>query len=171
MSKPGARPKHELSVILEAARLFPDNVQAAAEYVGCTYTTIDRYMMNAGLPIIPRRTKSPVAGYRKIDWNAASVAKLQALIDKRPRPSIDEIATKMQCKKPALYGIMSNWGCRSAIPLSKPASACAVSGCSGRKGSRIGCATSAATAAAKSTQPSFRLEQHDDDDQAHHRGG
>jgi hypothetical protein len=107
VNKPGARPKHELSVILEAARLFPDNVQAAAEYAGVTYTTIDRYMTNAGLPIIPRRTKSPVAGYKKIDWNTASVAKLKALIDTKPRPSIDEIAAEMGCKRPAIYGIMS----------------------------------------------------------------
>ena len=92
MSKVGARPKYGMYEVLEAARLYPDNVQAAAGHLGCTYDTFDRYMMNAGLPIIPRRSKAPIAGYKRIDWNAENVAKLKGLIDKEPRQTIDEIA-------------------------------------------------------------------------------
>jgi hypothetical protein len=103
----GARLKYELNTILDAARLFPDNVQAAAAHVGCTYDTIDNYMIKAGLPIIPRRSKAPKLGVKKVDWNAAAVLKLKALIDLEPRPSIDQIAAEMQCSRAALAGIMS----------------------------------------------------------------
>jgi hypothetical protein len=103
----GARLKYEIDTILEAARLFPGNVQAAAEHVGCTDSTIDAYMQKAGLPIIPRRSKVPKLGVKKVDWNAAAILKLKALIDLEPRPSIDQIAAEMQCSRPALHGIMS----------------------------------------------------------------
>jgi hypothetical protein len=100
------RPKYDMNIILEAARPFPDDVQAAAEHADCHYS-IDRYMRSAGLPIIPRRSKAPKLGVKHVDWNAAAILKLKSLIDSTPRPSIDQIAAEMQCSRAALYGIMS----------------------------------------------------------------
>jgi hypothetical protein len=113
VNKVGARPKYDMYEVLEAARLYPDNVQAAAAHLECTYDTFDRYMMNAGLPIIPRRSKAPIAGYKRIDWNAANVAKLKGLIDKEPRlhaiarDAADERHEHIRDRAAAMFGVTS----------------------------------------------------------------
>jgi hypothetical protein len=77
------------------------HVMKAVDEIGCSHHVVYKYVARNGI-------KKPTGG--KIQWKAGAYAQLQAMFDRSPRPSLQEMAAELNTTESSVQTALSRCG-------------------------------------------------------------